>query len=87
MDGSVGIDPKAPTGSIPKQVQRVDPELVADAFDTLHGEVPFAALDGPDQRAVPPDGLAERLLRKPLGQAHAANVGTHDGLQDPFQWG
>lgn len=65
----------------------MDPEPVADAFDTLHGEVPFAALDRADQRSVPPDCLAERLLRQALQQPHAPNIGTNDSLQDPFHCG
>lgn len=84
---TIGIDSKADTGSIPQQIQRMDPEPFANALDTLHGEVSLAALDRAHQRSVPPDCLAEGLLREALQQPHAPNIGTNDSLQDPFHCG
>lgn len=59
-------------------------ELLGHPLDGAQREVPLAPFDRPDERAVPPDVLAERLLGVPHLPAQPAQVGSDDVLEVTF---
>ena len=57
-----------------QQLGQWDPQRAGDQPQVQHGQVPLAALDRPDERAVQRTQLAELLLRQPPRQPPLADA-------------
>lgn len=70
--------------AIEQQRERMDAELLGEAFHRPQGEVPLPTFDRTHERPVPPDVFAERLLRVPHLTTKSPNVVAHDVLEFTF---